>query len=85
MNTSQHVKLRLGFFEGFEVVTGLLRDSGAHRIESRCFVLDRDMDPGQTTALVQLLEYSHRHVSHPVRVEAPTVNGAAYSAQSAEL
>ncbi|WP_431979863.1 hypothetical protein [Streptomyces qinglanensis] len=30
MNTSQHVKLRLGFFEGFETVTGLLRDTGAH-------------------------------------------------------
>lgn len=77
------IRLHLGFFENFETVAGLLRDTGARREGSRLFVIDNDMSVEQVTALVQLLEYSRQDANRPVKVEVSPL--APYAGQSAEL
>ncbi|KIF66217.1 hypothetical protein HY68_36490 [Streptomyces sp. AcH 505] len=87
--TAPHIRLRLGFFEDFPTVAGLLRDTGARPEGPRLFVIDGPMTVGQATALVRLLEYSRRDVNHPVTVETdppvPTGSGSPYAAVSDEL
>lgn len=88
--TSQppQIRLRLGFFEDFETVAGLLRATGARREESRLFVIDGGMTAEQATALVRLLEYSRQDANRPVKVETtpPVPHGShPYASRSAEL
>jgi hypothetical protein len=77
--------LHVGFFEHFETVAGLLRDTGARRVGSREFVLDRPMSPQQVVALLQLLAYSDADANQPVRLDVPRLNQGVYSARSREL
>ncbi|MFD9517925.1 hypothetical protein [Streptomyces sp. NPDC059979] len=85
MTTETHaVRLRLSFFEDFCTVAGLLRDTGARREASRIFVIDSDLSPAQTMALVQLLEYSRKDANHPVHVETSS-RIPNYQDQNAEL
>lgn len=88
--TSQppQIRLHLGFFEDFETVAGLLRNTGARREGSRLFVIDGDMTAAQATALVRLLEYSLQDANRPVKVETtpPVPRGShPYASRSAEL
>lgn len=84
-NLNTPATLHVGFFENFETVAGLLRDTGARRAGSREFVLDRPMSPQQVVALLQLLEYSAADANHPVRLDVPRLNRGVYSARSREL
>jgi len=80
------IRLRLGFFEGFETVVGLLRDIGARREEPRLFVLDHDLTIHQAAALVKLLEYSRQDANHPVKIEVePPLNRTEYRDSSTSL
>jgi hypothetical protein len=81
------VKLRLSFFEDFETVAGLVRDTGARRTDSRDFVLDRPMQPAQLIALLRLLEYSRQDANQPVHVVEMTPQPplSSYRERSEEL
>jgi hypothetical protein len=80
------IRLRLGGFEDFETMAGLLRDTGARREESRLFVIDRDMTIEQVAALVKLLEYSRQDANRPVKVEIdPPLSFGAYDDESEAL
>lgn len=80
------IRLRLGFFEDFEVFAGLVRDTGARRISSRDFVLDQDMKIEQVVSLVRLLRRSERDANHPVSVETfPPLPSSHYRGQSEDL
>ncbi|MFJ7990353.1 hypothetical protein [Streptomyces sp. NPDC096351] len=84
-DTPKPATLHLGFFENFETVAGLLKDSGARRTDSRDFALDRPMTPAQVVALLQLLQYSRADANTPVRLEVPRLDERAYAARSEEL
>ncbi|MEU3356136.1 hypothetical protein [Streptomyces sp. NPDC037389] len=80
------IRLRLGFFEGFETVVGLLRDIGARREEPRLFVLDDGLTIHQAVALVKLLEYSRKDANRPVKVMVePGIDHRGYLEDSAAL
>ncbi|MFF8279971.1 hypothetical protein ACF05T_28360 [Streptomyces lateritius] len=84
--TTPSVQLTLGFFEDFLTVTGLLRDTGARRTDSRVFVLDQTMSPAQVVALVQLLEFDRRWGSQAFTVQpTPRLPTTPYSTMRTEL
>lgn len=79
------IRLTLGYFEHFELVAGLLRETSAKRIDSRVFVIEGDMNIRQVAALVQLLEHSRTDVNHPVKVEISPADESRFHKQSDEL
>lgn len=81
---TQVVKLRLSYFDDFATVAGLLRDSGARRIDSREFVLDRPMTPAQVVALFQLMEHSRQDHGF-LTVDVPHLPDMAYWKRHHEL
>jgi hypothetical protein len=84
--TAPSVELRLGFFEDFHMVAGLLRDTGARRTDSRVFLLDQPMSPEQVLALVHLIEFDRRWGSQALTVvPTPRLPTTPYSTMSAEL
>ncbi|MEU9703024.1 hypothetical protein [Streptomyces sp. NPDC047981] len=85
-DTTPAVKLKLGFFEDFLTVAGLLKDTGARRVDSRDFVIDKPMSAAEVVALVQLLVYSHNDANRPVRAATtPRLNERTYRDRSEEL
>ncbi|MEU6979615.1 hypothetical protein [Streptomyces sp. NPDC046371] len=78
-DTQPSVRLQLAYIYDFPTVAGLLRDTGARRIDSRLFVLDQPMTPSQVLALVQLLQFDRKAKTPAITLEtAPRLSTTAY-------